>query len=248
MVIWQPLHVPLFNQRLLGRKRDQGAAKAERSMSPRPRRPESKRVPEPDVAYHERLARFKSDLGRIGVRDVIWKHITTGPSAKIDDEAYFTLRHRVAAQFGIHPSSVIIVGSCKLGFALKFKGEGPARARYEPAGDRNDVDVAVVSRSLFDSLWDTTFELIQRKWDWSLGHGRLFSRDLFNGWISPGELPASPNIPPVREWKEFFEAQTRNRLCGYRKIEGRLYRSWERLEAYQETMVSQCWQELRLER
>jgi hypothetical protein len=217
-------------------------------MSPRPRRPESKRVPEPDVAYHERLARFKSDLGRIGVRDVIWKHITTGPSAKIDDEAYFTLRHRVAAQFGIHPSSVIIVGSCKLGFALKFKGEGPARARYEPAGDRNDVDVAVVSRSLFDSLWDTTFELIQRKWDWSLGHGRLFSRDLFNGWISPGELPASPNIPPVREWKEFFEAQTRNRLCGYRKIEGRLYRSWERLEAYQETMVSQCWQELRLER
>src|SRR5947208_421598 len=133
-------------------------------MAQRTRRPEPRRVPEPDAEYFDRVSKFKEDLGAIGVRDVIWKHITTGPTAKIDDEAYFTLRYRVAKQFGIHPSSVVIVGSCKLGFALKFKGEGPTRARYEPAGDRNDVDVAVVSKSLFDSLWDTTFELIQRKW------------------------------------------------------------------------------------
>jgi len=216
-------------------------------MAPRRRRPEPRRVPEPDAAYHERLARFKGDLDKIGVRDVIWKHITTGPTAKINDDAYFELRHRIAQRFALHPSSVIIVGSCKLGFALKPKGEGPGRARYEPAGDRNDVDVAIVSQSLFDSLWDTTFELIQRKWDWPLDHGRLFASDLFNGWISPFELPVSPTNPPVRKWKEFFEEQTRSRLCGYREIKGRLYRSWARLEAYQETMVSQCLQELKLE-
>ena len=215
-------------------------------MSPRRRRPELRRVPEPDAAYHERLARFKKDLSAIGVKDVIWKHITTGPTAKIDDDAYFELRHRIAQRFALHPSSVVIVGSCKLGFALKIKGDGPNRARYEPAGDRNDVDVAIVSQSLFDSIWDTTFDLLQRKWDWSLDHGKSFSKDLFNGWISPSELPAFPNIPPIRDWKEFFESQTRSRLCGYRKIEGRLYRSWARLEAYQETMVSQCWQELKL--
>jgi hypothetical protein len=216
-------------------------------MVRRNRKPEPRRVPEPDAEYFERLSVFKGDLGKISVRDVIWKHITTGATAKIDEGVYFALRHRVAERFNLHPISVIVVGSCKLGFALKIKGEGPGRARYEPAGDRNDVDVAVVSQALFDSLWDKTFELIQRKWDWSLDHGRLFSRDLFNGWISPAELPPSPNIPPVNEWKEFFETQTRNRICGHRKIEGRLYRSWGRLEAYQETLVSQCWQEIRLE-
>ena len=43
-------------------------------MVKRPRKPESRPVPEPDEDYRVRLARFKEDLGAIGVRDVIWAY------------------------------------------------------------------------------------------------------------------------------------------------------------------------------
>jgi hypothetical protein len=204
------------------------------------------RVPEshPDLAHEARVAAFREDLLTVSMRDMIWKHITTGDPVMLEREQYFTLRQRISHRYGIHPSSVVLVGSCRLGFCLKQKGEGPNRSRYRPAGPRSDVDVAVISQDLFDQMWDTTFDLVRRSRDWALDHGRLVSRDLFNGWISPGDFPSYPEIAVMREWKEFFEGLTRDRLCGFRKIEGRLYRSWRRLEAYQEIKVAECKNEL----
>ena len=195
------------------------------------------------VPTHEiRVVSFKRDLQGQHIKDVIRKHITTGDPAVIPGDVYFELRRRVADQFVLHPSEVVLVGSCRLGFSLKPKGKN--RERYNPARPTSDVDLAIVSSGLFDSYWDRVFDLVRRNRDWSLRHGALFTRDLFNGWMTPSQLPNLPQFNDAVLWAEFFAELTRFRLCGMRTIQARLYRSWYRLEAYQEIMVTQCRSEL----
>lgn len=66
-----------------------------------------------------RVIAFKLDLGQMETIDVIRKHITTGGPAVFADAAYYDLRNEVAHHFDLHPSSVVIVGSCRVGFSIK---------------------------------------------------------------------------------------------------------------------------------
>ncbi len=131
-----------------------------------------------------------------------------------------------------------MVGSCRLGFSLKPKGKN--HERYNPARLTSDVDLAIISPGLFDSYWDRVFALVRQDRDWSLRNGKLFTRDLFNGWITPSQLPNLPQFTDAVSRAEFFAELTRGRLCGMRTIQARLYRTWYRLEAYQEILVTQC--------
>jgi len=177
--------------------------------------------------------------------DFIRKHIVTGDPVVINRDVYFELRRRIATEFRVHPSSVVLVGSCKLGFTLKQKGPHQgAKRRYTAATSASDVDVAVVSEDLFDELWDAVFRAVYPKRDWPLDLGRPFTRDLFNGWLDPRQLPNTSMFAKALRWSEFFDQLTRLRLCGMRTINGRLYRTWGRLEAYQEHMVRDCLDEL----
>jgi hypothetical protein len=195
-----------------------------------------------DRLYLQRVESFKSDLQSNVVLDVIQKHITTGDPAIIAGDIYFELRRRVAQKFALHPSEIVLVGSCRLGFSLKPKGKTPER--YKPARPTSDIDLAIVSPGRFDSYWDRVFYLVRKNRDWSLSHGAKFTRDLFNGWITPSQLPNLPQFADAISWTEYFAELTRVRLCGMREVKPRLYRSWSRLEAYQEIMVNQCMNEL----
>ena len=189
-----------------------------------------------DVATHQdRVVTFKSDLNSRGLRDVVRKHITTGDPVVIDRETYYELRREVALEFNIHPNSVVLVGSCRMGFSLK-----PER-RYEPIRAGSDVDVTIISAGLFDFYWDKVFDVWENNilWRKSQEAGR-FKENLLRGWIDPRALPNLPSFEMSREWAEFFDKLSRRRVCGTRRINARLYRTWERLEAYQEIMVQDC--------
>jgi hypothetical protein len=193
----------------------------------------------PDHEY--RVKRFCADLGSQNISDVIRKHITTGEPVGIEPDNYYELRSKISRNFDVHPSAVVLVGSCRLGFSLKPKKAG----RFEAISQASDVDIAVISGELFDSYWDRIFDVVQNNRDWAMNEGKKFSRDLFCGWLTPAELPNLPRFADSREWAEFFARLTRERMCGRRTISARLYRSWHRLEAYQEIMVRQCQSELR---
>ena len=188
-----------------------------------------------------RISAFQNDLAMAhdSLRDVIQKHITTGEPAVVAAEVYYQLRRAIAQEFRIHPSSVILVGSCRTGFSLK------PEKRYQPVSMDSDVDVAVISAALFDDYWDRVFDLTRTDHGWARSAGRKFSSDLFHGWITPRELPNRNRFEKGRKWAEFFDALTAQRTCGIRAISARLYRSWDRLEAYQEIMVSMCRNDLR---
>ena len=190
----------------------------------------------PVQSDHARIvSEFQRDIVELTLSDVIRKHITTGVPHTIDAGSYFEVRSQVASQFDLHPNDVIVVGSSRLGFSLKPK------KRFLPI-EPADVDLAIVSEPLFNQYWDLIFDQVHRNRQWATSENRhrQFVRSLFSGWISPSKLPPIPSFTISREWVEFFDFLSRSRICGIRRISARLYRDWDRLEAYQGIHVSDC--------
>ena len=194
-----------------------------------------------DIAAHEdRVTAFKKDLYVRDLRDIVRKHITTGDPVVIRPDTYYELRRDVASKFNIHPNSVVLVGSCRLGFSLK-----PER-RYQPIQASFDVDVTIISAALFDFYWDRVFDVWQNNIVWRTSpDAKKFKTNLLRGWIDPRVLPNLPSLAMSQDWAEFFDKLSRRQVCGRRWINARLYRTWDRLEAYQEIMVLDCLNDLK---
>jgi hypothetical protein len=184
--------------------------------------------------YKNRLEEFQNDLREMTLIGVIRKHITTGSSAVLSESIYYQLRNEVADHFQLHPSAVVLVGSSRLGFSLK-----PTH-RYQPFGESSDVDLAIISPDRFDTYWDMVFEHWRAHRLWTkTNRYRLFVHDLFKGWIWPRQLPTA-DLKAAIAWVEFEDRLGRELFRGRRSVGARLYRSWERLEAYQAIHVTDC--------
>jgi hypothetical protein len=190
---------------------------------------------ESDDGHAARVREFQRDL-IADVGNCIRRHITTGDPAGLSQATYYEIRRFVAEWLELHPSAIVVVGSCRTGFTVK-----PDK-RYLPFTSASDIDVAVVSDRLFDHMWDDIFVATQPNRDWVLSdkQGKLLGRDLFNGWITPEALPPLPKVEHGRRWAEWFANLTRSRICDRHKIRGRLYRNWSRLEQYQSHHVRLC--------
>lgn len=197
---------------------------------------------DPSQEISDRISEFKLSLTSQGVKETIRRHITTGDPFALTGDQYHKLRASISDRFGLHPSAIVVVGSCKLGFSLKRKKHG----RFTPIGKEADIDIAVISDSLFDDYWERVFEVVgtERNWTMDASEGRKFSRDLFNGWVSPDKLPNLPRFANARDWAEFFDSFGKMRTFGFRRVSARLYRSWSRLEGYQAIHVTECRAEL----
>lgn len=188
-----------------------------------------------DQAHTERVALFQHDVNT-DMASCIRRHITTGDPAGMSQTTYYDLRRNVADWLKIHPSAVIVVGSCRVGFTLKPK------SRYRPFGPASDIDVAVVSDRWFNQIWDGLFKATHPNRDWVLTNkqGKRLGRDLYNGWITPSKLPTLPGFESAKNWAEAFAKMTREGICNRHAIRGRLYRDWKRLEQYQAHYVRLC--------
>lgn len=187
--------------------------------------------------HERRVQEFRAALTALEIREVVRKYITTGMPAVITEYDYYDLRRDVAKEFQLHPNAVILVGSCRVGFSLK------PEKRYAPSQSNSDLDLALVSVERFDDFWDRVFHYAKSNPSWDQ-RGR-FERSLFDGWIDPRWLPPVPRFTEAKRWAEFFDSLMRSRRFGIRRITARLYRTWERLESYQERMVQRCRDDLR---
>jgi hypothetical protein len=179
-------------------------------------------------------------LAVLDVRDFIRKHITTGMPVEVGPDDYYELRRMVAKEFGLHPSAVILVGSCRTGFSIRPK------IRYRQARPASDLDVAMVSREQFDTYWDGVFDYARADAAWKQTRDyKKFVSMLFNGWIDPRGLPQVRTFTQSQKWVAFFDKLMQSRRFGPRRITARLYRSWDRLESYQEIGICSCHAELR---
>jgi hypothetical protein len=185
-----------------------------------------------DPAIQARLTAFRSDLPAREVPDLVQRHVTSGDCYALPGGLYIDLKQRVAAQYGVHHTEVLVVGSAKMGFSIV-----PTK-RYHPFGESSDIDVALCSEALFDAFWTEAFDFWARGETWSGLDD--FRRYIFRGWMRPDKLPPAKSFALAGEWWEFFRALTASGLFGQYKLRGALYKSWHFLETYQQRCIRDC--------
>ena len=181
-----------------------------------------------------RIQVFRDGLGILPDKLMVQRHITFGESYVLNDDEYFQLKYEISEHFKLHPSQVIVVGSGKLGFSIA------PRKRYQHFGDESDLDVAIVSDHLFQSLWRAAFMYWRDSGYWE--RETEFKNYLFRGWLRPDFLP--PNVELSSEWFEYFRGLTASQKFGPYKISAGVYKSWWYLELYQAIAIAQCRQQL----
>ena len=147
-----------------------------------------------------------------------------------------------APALGVRTAEVLVVGSASTGFSLS--PDAYPRAFH----DYSDIDVAVVSEELFDTVWKSLLE-------W--GHPRRYrlpelesqwfkdrEDDVFWGWITPGRLyfdglRYKEDLGGARDfrvkWFNFFRSlgtQFPDSPLSSHEVNGRLYRTRAHLLAY----------------
>jgi hypothetical protein len=183
-----------------------------------------------DALVDARITAFQEDIRSRDPLTVVQRHITGGSTVALTEDQHHQLRARVAENFeGLHPNDVIVVGSAKLGFSI-----APGQ-RYRPFGDQSDIDIAIVSRDLFEAIWRAAFDYATTGGYWEAR--ARFEHYLSRGWIRPDKLPP---IPVAQEWWEFFRVLTNSKAFGPYRIRAGVFHSWHFLETYHVQTVEQC--------
>ena len=179
-----------------------------------------------------RMDRFKDDLNSLADSMMVQKYITYGDCHILSDDTYFKLKSEIANKFGIHPTEVVIVGSGKLGFSIA------PNKRFLPFGDNSDIDIAIISPTLFDRIWIDVFDYWKEISYWP--GEREFREYLFRGWIRPDKLPPANRFEWRRVWWDFFRELGGLGIYGPYKLRAGIYKSWHFLESYQVTSIKGC--------
>lgn len=184
------------------------------------------------------LADFKTMLATVEdgepFVDFCRKHVLHGTpfvfAGREDD--FYEFRKRIAKKFGVSFHEVYITGSGRMGFS-PFKDT--------EFGPDSDVDVAIVSQTLFDS-----FVEVIRDYQMNLRSARRTvtqpEQNMYHqfleytalGWIRPDKLPLSFRVRDFKnDWFEFFASLSNgNSEVGNYKVSGGVFRSYRHLELY----------------
>lgn len=150
------------------------------------------------------------------------------------DEPYAEFRTHAGSLLGVDSSSMVVVGSARLGYSVSPDYPGRAITR------RSDVDLVVVSEALFDRAWDHLAEIYP-----CLGHppriraayDRHRERSALRGWVNPEDFPGI--VPFSGEWFDALQ-----RLAAVvpqrRRVGARLYRSWRHALHYYRWSLERC--------
>lgn len=187
----------------------------------------------PDEAISlARISAFQADCLILSTMDIVRKHIILGEPFAISAAMFDSLRIDVGAHFNVHPTNVLMVGSGKLGFSI-----APSK-RYTPFGNDSDIDLAIISKEIYEEIWNEVFNYDNQVRDWP--DRSRFAISHMKGWIRPDKLPMSHVFPRRREWWDFFEELTSSNKYGPYKIRAGLFHSFSFLEAYHADSVILC--------
>lgn len=180
--------------------------------------------------------RFMNDLKNEGKSDadITRKYISFGTPYifQHDETIYLELKETIAKKFSVHPDGIKMVGSAKLGFSISPK------KIWRPIHDESDIDMVIISSTLFDEYWQELFEFnnientIRSKEEDELY--REFIDYLFKGWIRPDKFPFK--YSKKDEWFKFFKSISYKKF-GEKKITGAIYRNNYFFEKYHELNI-----------
>ncbi|MGY3896604.1 hypothetical protein [Aeromonas enterica] len=181
---------------------------------------------------------FNSELGRKTEEDAMLdfcrKHVLHGTPYVFNmrDEDFYEFRKKIANKFNIPFHEVYITGSAKLGFS-PFKNK---IFDYD-----SDIDVALVSPTLFDTLMKDIAKyqmmirqnrrVVQEK---ELDTYHSFLEYVALGWIRPDKLPISFQMRAIKDdWFDFFRSISNGKSeVGNYPVNAGVFKSHQHLEDY----------------
>jgi predicted nucleotidyltransferase len=182
------------------------------------------------------IEEFRQDLLSLNSLQMYRKYVLGDICYALNNDQHYRLREEVCEQLSVEFTDVILVGSGKLGFSLK-----PGR-RFGAFNDNSDIDIAIVSKVLFEKVWEETHLFKKSQADWP--RSQLFFKYLAEGWIRPDKLPPSQYFNFSGEWWNLFNGLTSSSKYGPYKIRAGLYYSHFFLQEYQTICIEQCIQEV----
>ena len=154
-------------------------------------------------------------------------------------EAWQDLRARVAGGLDCQEDDILVIGSAKMGYSLAPRKFG------QPFTDHSDIDVIVISATLFDEIWLSVIRWHYRRRYRLPPSDRLWDQqrrgDLYWGYLNPTGfqyrgLSRSRQLQPAKRvsvtWFNVFQALGRIPTFAGRRVGGRLYRSWDHAVSY----------------
>lgn len=166
--------------------------------------------------------------------DFCRKHVLHGTPFVFEgrEDQFYDFQKRIATEYDISFHQVFITGSGKLGFSpLK-----ETKFSYD-----SDIDVAIVSESLFDQYMEhiRKYQMEVRRARNSLTEREIseyhtFLEYIAIGWMRPDKLPLSFQIGVLKcNWFAFFESLSHGKSeVGNYKVSGGVFKSYRHLEAY----------------
>jgi len=164
---------------------------------------------------------------------IVQRFLMHGRSYAVDDSQEFEIKRSIAQEFSLNVSTdLFVVGSAKLGFSI-----APDQ-RWKPFGNESDIDIAIISHDLYQTVWHEVYDYSTSGADWP--DKRQFQKYLFRGWIRPDLLPSGPTFDFVDRWWAFFQQLKAREIAGPYKIAGALYHDTEFLRKYHAFNVARC--------
>lgn len=192
------------------------------------------------------LIKFKQDLNddKFSNEYIVRKYLCNGSSPVLTDETIFDIKHSIAEHFKIHPNEIILTGSGKLGFSIA------PNKRYKHFGEDSDIDIAIISETLFDAFWR---ELLDFNINWTSRTRRdqeeynKFNNYFFQGWIRPDLFPFHYKNKKI--WFDFFRDLTYKFYpYGEHKIAAGIYKNFTAFEIYNIKNLRLLRQEIQMEK
>jgi len=145
---------------------------------------------------------------------------------KGDLRRYFDFKYKIAEKLNVHPKDIEVVGSARLGFRLAQQKAG------EPFGPDSDIDVVVVSNTLFEEVWLQLICVWERAWHDLVPKERTNLKEclknVYWGYIRPERIPTRSNFS--RWWWAVFEELSNCDDYEQRSVRGRLFKSWKHVQ------------------
>lgn len=184
-----------------------------------------------DDEISKRIEIFKTDLQKLDDSRIISKYFYNDfEPAAISLEMYHDLRWEIKEHFNLESIfNVFLVGSGRLGFSIK------PTAQFRKFGEQSDLDIAVVSKELFESYWKQARNSMFSLSDWK-NYG-VYENYFFEGWMRPDKLRDGGEYLDIKNWWEYFGKLSRSRKYGAYSISGGLYYSLDFLTYYQSNAI-----------
>lgn len=175
---------------------------------------------------------FKSQLQNGNIRDVyqryllghdIWyfRHYKQSEAFAQD---YDDFKLYMSSKLSLHVNNIAIVGSAKMGFSLS-----PLKD-YRLFNEESDIDLVVVSESLFKSSWFAFLELHNKGYLNPYAH---VAKNIFKGFVSLKQIDTRSEF--FSDWARKVEPLKKDFQTMFNiphEINYRIYDSWESVERY----------------